>query len=78
LACGLPVIGTPESGGIAEVAVVAELGAVQVVGAGKPFIEVMRKVPCRPKDTLPPSLLPPQYQLESVVDTFVSWLNQID
>jgi glycosyltransferase involved in cell wall biosynthesis len=62
----------------AEVAVAAELGAVQVVAAGKPFIEAMRKVPCRPKDTLPPSLLPPQYQLESVVDTFVSWLSQID
>jgi glycosyltransferase involved in cell wall biosynthesis len=78
LACGLPVLATPESGGIAEVAVAAELGAVQVVAAGKPFIEAMRKVPCRPKDTLPPSLLPPQYQLESVVDTFVSWLSQID
>ncbi len=78
LACGLPVLATPESGGIAEVAVVAEPGAVRVVAVGTPFIEAMRKVPCRPKDTLPPSLLPPQYQLESVVDTFVSWLNQID
>jgi glycosyltransferase involved in cell wall biosynthesis len=78
LACGLPVIATPESGGIAEVAVVAEPGAVQVVAAGKPFIEAMRKVPCCPKDKLPPSLLPPQYRLDSVVDTFVSWLNEID
>jgi glycosyltransferase involved in cell wall biosynthesis len=78
LACGLPVLATPESGGIAEVAAIAEPGAVQVVAVGKPFIEAMRKVSCRPKDTLPPSLLPPQYQLESVVDTFVSWLSQID
>jgi glycosyltransferase involved in cell wall biosynthesis len=78
LACGLPVIATPESGGIAEVAAIAEPGAVQVVAVGKPFIEAMRKVPFRPKDTLPPSLLPPQYQLESVVDTFVSLLSQID
>jgi len=38
----------------------------------------MREVPCRPKDTLPKSLLPPQYQLESVVDTFASWLTEID
>jgi glycosyltransferase involved in cell wall biosynthesis len=78
LACGLPVIATPKSGGIAEVAVVAEPGAVQVVAVGKPFIEAMRKVPCRSKDILPPSLMPAQYRLESVVHTFVSWLNQID
>jgi glycosyltransferase involved in cell wall biosynthesis len=78
LACGLPVIATPESGGIAEVAVVAEPGAVQVVAAGKPFIEAMRKVTLRSKDKLPPSLLPPHYRLDSVVDKFVSWLNEID
>lgn len=78
LACGLPVIATPESGGIAEVAAVAAPGAVQVVKAGNNFIQAMREVPCRPKDTLPKSLLPPQYQLESVVDTFASWLTEID
>ena len=78
LACGLPVIATPESGGIAEVAAVAAPGAVQVVKAGNNFIQAMREVPCRPKDTVPKSLLPPQYQLESVVDTFASWLNEID
>ncbi len=78
LACGVPVIATPESGGIAEVAAETPPGAIVLAAAGQAFIEAMRKVPCRPKDTLPPSLLPPQYQLESVVDTFVSWLNQID
>jgi glycosyltransferase involved in cell wall biosynthesis len=78
LACGLPVIATPESGGIAEVAAVAEPGAVQVVEVGRPFIEAMRRVTRRPKDNLSPSLLPKQYRLESVVDTFESWLNQID
>jgi glycosyltransferase involved in cell wall biosynthesis len=78
LACGVPVIATPESGGIAEVAEIAEPGAVQVAEVGRPFIEAMRRVKCRPKDKLMPSLLPPQYRLESVVDTFVSWLNQID
>jgi glycosyltransferase involved in cell wall biosynthesis len=78
LACGVPVIATPESGGIAEVADIAEPGAVQVVEVGRPFIEAMRRVKCRPKDKLMPSLLPSQYRLESVVDTFLSWLNQID
>ena len=78
LACGLPVIATPESGGIAEVAAVAAPGAVQVVEAGSPFIEAMRKVTLRPKDKLAPSMLPPLYRVESVVDKFVSWLNEID
>ena len=78
LSCGLPVIATPESGGIAEVSAVAEPRAVQVVEIGRPFIEAMREVKCRPKDKLPPSLLPPKYHLDSVVNTFVSWLNEID
>ena len=78
LACGLPVIATPESGGITEVAAVAEPGAVQVVTAGRSFIEAMRKVTQRQKDELTPSLLPPQYRLESVTDTFISWLNKVD
>ena len=63
---------------VAEVAVVAEPGAVQVVAAGKAFIEAMRKVTLRSKDKLPPSLLPPHYSLDSIVDQFVSWLNEID
>lgn len=78
LACGTPVIATPESGGIAEVAAVAEPGALRLVTAGERYVEAMRNAPCRPKDTRHQSLLPPQYQLESVLDTFESWLKEID
>ena len=78
LACGIPVIATPESGGIAEVAVLTEPGAVQVIEIGKSYIEAMQKVRYRSKDILYPSLLPPQYRLELVVDTFVSWLNEVE
>ena len=78
LACGIPVIATPESGGIAEVAVLTEPGTVQVIEIGKSYIEAMQKVRYRSKDILYPSLLPPQYRLEFVVDTFVSWLNEVD
>jgi len=77
-ACGVPVIATPESGGIAEVITFSAPGAVQVVEIGKPYIEAMQKVRYRSKDILPPSLLPPQYRLEFVVDTFVSWLNEVE
>ncbi len=76
LACGLPVIATPESGGIVEVAEIAKPGAVQVVEAGGPFIDAMRNVTQRNKCSLPPSLLPPEYRLETVIDTFVSWLDK--
>jgi glycosyltransferase involved in cell wall biosynthesis len=78
LACGVPVIATPESGGIAEVITFSAPGAVQVVEIGKPYIEAMQKVRYRSKDILPPSLLPPQYRLEFVVDTFVGWLNEVE
>jgi len=77
LACGLPVIATPESGGIAEVAAASRTGVVQVVEAGQPFIEAMKKVKQRSNDVLAPSLLPPQYRLDSVVDTFVSWVDEV-
>ena len=78
LACGIPVIATPESGGIAELAAETLPGAVTVVEAGRPFVEAMQNVAHRSKYKLPPSLLPPKYRLESVVDTFISWLNKID
>ena len=78
LACGLPVIATTESGGIGEVREVVEPGVVEVVAEGEAFIEAMNKIPYRCKDHLPRSLLPPQYRLELVLDTLVTWLNQID
>jgi glycosyltransferase involved in cell wall biosynthesis len=78
LACGVPVIATPESGGISEVAAVAKPGAIKVVEAGEPFIEAMQSVVRRSQDIKHTSLLPSQYRLESVVDTFQSWIAEID
>ncbi|MEL0099779.1 MAG: glycosyltransferase, partial [Opitutae bacterium] len=78
LACGLPVIATPESGGIAEVAAVSEPGAVQMVQAGRPFLDAMRHVVPRDRTKVSKSMLPSQYRLESVVDILASWLNDID
>lgn len=76
LALGLPVIATPESGGIAELAGSAPPGSVTVVDAGQPFIQAMRQVVPSRLRGLRPSLLPPAYRLESVVDTFERWLDQ--
>lgn len=76
LACGVPVIATPESGGIAEIAEVAPPGAVTVVATGQPFVEAMRRVVPGDPGLLRPSLLPPQFRLESVVDRFEQWLGE--
>ncbi len=66
LASGTPVIATPESGGIAEIAEAAPPGAVTVAAPGPPFVAAMRAVaPARP-DRLRESLLPARYRVASV------------
>ena len=76
LACGVPVIATPESGGIAEIAAETPPGAVTVVEAGQSFVEAMRRVVPGNGGHLRPSLLPPRFRMESVVDTFDQWLDE--
>ncbi len=75
LACGVPVIATPESGGISEVAEQAQSGAVTVVEAGPDFIAAMQRVTARRETGLRPSLLPPAYRVDSVIDRFEGWLD---
>lgn len=76
LALGVPVIATPESGGIAELSAASRPGAVTVAVAGLPFVEAMRQVvPNRVRGPRP-SLLPSIYELDSVVRTFECWLDQ--
>lgn len=76
LACGVPVVATPESGGIAELAAMAPPGAVTVAEAGEAFVAAMSRVMSISSTNLRPSLLPPSYRLASVVDTFEQWLDQ--
>ena len=76
LACGTPVIATPQSGGIAEVEAAADPGAVTVVEFGDGFTSAMKQVP-RPSagvSGLKPSLLPAAFELDTVLDRFESWL----
>lgn len=74
LACGVPVIATPESGGISEVAEQAQPGAVTVVAAGPDFVAAMRRVLAGRGTGLRPSLLPAAYRIASVIDHFEKWL----
>jgi len=69
LAVGTPVIGTPEAGGLAEVA--AESSGVVVVAAGAEFLAAMRRVSRRRTESgLAASLLPHRFDLKSVVATY--------
>jgi glycosyltransferase involved in cell wall biosynthesis len=77
LACGTPVIATPESGGIAELAEAAAPGAVTLAPWGEPFGECLAA--CRPRQLESPaaSLLPPRYALENVAAIFNSRLRKL-
>ena len=74
LACGTPVIATPEAGGLIEVSKKAPTGAVHIAAAGEPFTKAMSYVdPC--SDVKPrPSLLPEEFCLLSVSRAFQNLL----
>jgi len=74
LACGTPVIATPESGGIGEVAELAAAGAITVAPVGPAFIMAMQAVRSDPVPVTRPSLLPVPYLLDSVVTDFTRLL----
>lgn len=70
LACGTPVIATPESGGIAEVAAAAPPGAVTVAAWGDAFRSAMNEVVPSPVTRMRPSLLPEHYERDRVLERF--------
>jgi len=74
LACGTPVIATPESGGIAEVAAGAPDGAVTVASWGRDFEDAMAAVTPGRVENPRPSLLPTRYELGSVIGQFEALL----
>jgi glycosyltransferase involved in cell wall biosynthesis len=71
LACGTPVIATPESGGIAELAEAAPEGAVTVAAWGKPFARAMRAANANPSN----NLLPPHYDSNAVATQLMAILD---
>jgi glycosyltransferase involved in cell wall biosynthesis len=75
LACGTPVIATPEAGGIAEVAASALINALVVAEAGVAFEEAMLAIPADPPETIRASLLPAQFRIDRVVARFEQLLD---
>lgn len=73
LACGTPVIATPQSGGIGEIAGQAPVGAVTVTTIDG-FPEAVGMLRPYPTDDLRISLLPPQYQAELAVESLAGLL----
>ena len=70
LTCGTPVIATPESGGIAEVAAAAPPGAVTVADWEDAFRDALTNVAPRPVEAMRPSLLPRHYERDRVLEQF--------
>jgi len=77
LACGTPVIATPESGAIAEIAAAAPRGAVTIAPWGEHFAAAMAEVSAREGAGLRASLLPPGHDPAIVARRFENILRQI-
>ena len=75
LAVGTPVIATPESGGIAELAEAAPEGAVTLAAWGEAFAAALRACPPRTLEAPAPSLLPERYTLKEVAALFNAGLH---
>jgi len=64
LACGTPVIATPESGGILEVARDAAADSV-LLGPVSRFSDLAASLQASPRDAVSGDLFPPIYRLET-------------
>ncbi len=79
LACGTPVVATPQSGGIAEIASTAASGSMAIADAGAPFITALKGLSPKPPSPSSPraSLLPGQYQASTVATLFQNLLTRL-
>ncbi len=75
LAYGLPVIATPECGGLVELAETLPPGVVVIASAEAGFATAMAEVKPSQRGEGRRSLVPDQHRLESVVDILQAWLN---
>ena len=70
LACGTPVIGTQESGGIGEIAKDVPEAHLSVVSSMDEFMSKMAIVQPNPTEKFRPSLLPQSYEHDNVLHAF--------
>ncbi len=78
LAAGTPVIATSTSGGIAEIAELAEDGVVQVTQTMPEFLDAMQTIKPNPAETYRASLLPYEFDTDRVVARFMNILEGRD
>jgi glycosyltransferase involved in cell wall biosynthesis len=76
LACGTPVIATPQSGGLLEVAREAPDGAVSIAGMGDDFLAAIERVEARTARSLRPCLLPQRFHTEVVARAFAALIDR--
>ena len=72
LALGTPVIGMREAGGIQEIATYTAPNALEVVDSMEDFIKAMEHVQPEPTESYRKSLLPSEFELQSVVERFTN------
>lgn len=70
LACGTPVIATPEAGAIAEIAAAAPDGVVTIASWSEDFASAVSAVEARAEPALRPSLLPRGHEAATVARRF--------
>jgi glycosyltransferase involved in cell wall biosynthesis len=70
LACGTPVISTPEAGGITDVASLSINGAVTLAEAGRDFTKAMCAITVRGDQTFGKNLLPDNFEVKRVATEF--------
>jgi len=77
LACGTPVIATPEAGGIGEIARLAKPGAVTLASMGPDFLAAIAAAPGNAAARLRASLLPGEFRLASIVEQFERHIDRV-
>lgn len=77
LACGTPVIGTPESGGLGEVADLNTGQGITIAAPGVAFVDAMLAVKAEPPKALRNSLLPASFESGQAIAGFEGLLDAI-
>ena len=77
LACGTPVIATPECGGLVELARETPAGSITIAGIDGAFGAALRRVRVRNDKGLRPSLLPARFDRANVAREFAAIIDSI-
>jgi len=76
LACGTPVIATSETGGLHDVARLADEGAITFADFDEEFLSAMKSVIARDSQLPKPCLLPPDFDVSRIVARFSDFFEE--